>query len=177
MLSATYAHERGIQRANAFADDPENRLLWRANRRRLDAEAVRDALLAVTRARSTKTAAGRPRRLPDDNNRRTVYGFVSRRRLDATLALFDFPNPNSTSEQRMDTNVPLQRLFFLNSAFVLQQAKALAEQAAAAERRSAKHRAGVPAAVRTAADAGRAEARARVSEARRTPGRSTRRCC
>jgi hypothetical protein len=57
-----------------------------------------------------------------------VYGFVSRRKLDGTLALFDFPNPNSTSEQRLDTNVPLQRLFFLNSTFIAAQAKLLAER-------------------------------------------------
>ena len=50
-----------------------------------------------------------------ENHRRTVYGFVSRRKLDPMLALFDFPNPNSTSEQRMVTNVPLQGLFFMNS--------------------------------------------------------------
>ena len=57
-----------------------------------------------------------------------VYAFVSRRQLDGTPGLFDFPNPNSTSEQRMQTNVPLQRLFFLNSPFVLRQSKALAER-------------------------------------------------
>ena len=42
------------------------------------------------------------------------------------LALFDFANPNSTSEQRMATNVPLQRLFFMNSDLVAQQARSLA---------------------------------------------------
>ncbi|MDQ6664931.1 MAG: DUF1553 domain-containing protein, partial [Acidobacteriota bacterium] len=56
-----------------------------------------------------------------------VYGFISRKKLDGILSLFDFPNPNNTSEQRMETNVPLQRLFFLNSDFVMTQSKALAE--------------------------------------------------
>ena len=42
------------------------------------------------------------------------------------LALFDFPSPNNTSEQRLSTNVPLQKLFFMNSALVADQAKALA---------------------------------------------------
>jgi hypothetical protein len=64
--------------------------------------------------------------LDKENRRRTVYGFVSRRRLDPVLALFDFPNPNNTSEQRMETTVPLQKLFFMNSTFVTEQAKALA---------------------------------------------------
>jgi hypothetical protein len=64
----------------------------------------------------------------EKNNRRTVYGFVSRRRLDGTLALFDFANPNNTSERRIDTDTPLQRLFFLNSAFVLRQSATLADR-------------------------------------------------
>jgi len=42
--------------------------------------------------------------------------------------LFDFPNPNSTAESRLTTNVPLQRLFFMNSSFVEQQAAALAQR-------------------------------------------------
>ena len=72
---------------------------------------------------------GEPVRLTEEkNNRRTVYGFVSRRKLDGTLALFDFANPNSTSERRVDTDTPLQRLFFLNSRFVLQQAELLANR-------------------------------------------------
>ena len=64
----------------------------------------------------------------EKNDRRTVYGFVSRRRLDGTLALFDFANPNNTSERRIDTDTPLQRLFFLNSAFVLRQSATLADR-------------------------------------------------
>jgi hypothetical protein len=55
-----------------------------------------------------------------------VYGFVGRRKLDGMLALFDFPSPVSTSESRMQTNVPPQRLFLMNSPFVEGQAKALA---------------------------------------------------
>ena len=51
---------------------------------------------------------------------------MSRRKLDGTLALFDFPNPNNTSEQRIDTNVPVQRLFFMNSGFVSQESEHLA---------------------------------------------------
>jgi hypothetical protein len=47
------------------------------------------------------------------------------------LALFDFPNPNNTSEQRLQTTVPLQKLFFMNSPFVIDQAKALAARVAA----------------------------------------------
>jgi hypothetical protein len=51
---------------------------------------------------------------------------VSRRKLDGTLALFDFPNPNVTGEQRTATATALQQLYFLNSSFVDARAKALA---------------------------------------------------
>ena len=47
------------------------------------------------------------------------------------LALFDFPNPNSTSEQRLQTTVPLQKLFFMNSPFVIDQSAALSARVAA----------------------------------------------
>jgi hypothetical protein len=72
------------------------------------------------------TPAEKAALLDEKNNKRTVYGFVSRRKLDSMLALFDFPNPNSTSEARNATNVPLQRLFMMNSPFVEKQAQALA---------------------------------------------------
>lgn len=126
MLSATYQLSAESTEAN-FAKDPDNRLLWRANRRRLDVEAMRDAFLATSGALDL-TMGGKAQKLNDDNSRRTVYGFVSRRKLDGTLSLFDFPNPNATSEQRLDTNVPLQRLFYLNSGFAEKQAKSLAER-------------------------------------------------
>jgi hypothetical protein len=105
--------------------DPENRLVWRANRRRLDAEALRDSLLYVSGNLDLKPG-GQSERLTDENKRRAVYGFVSRRKLDGMLALFDFPSPNNTSEQRLSTSVPLQKLFFMNSTLVADQAKALA---------------------------------------------------
>ncbi len=111
--------------AEDYAADPENRLVWRANRRRLDIEALRDSLLYVAGDLDLKPG-GPAAKLTDDNKRRAVYGFVSRRKLDGTLALFDFPNPNNTSEQRLTTNVPLQRLFFMNSGLVAAEAKDLA---------------------------------------------------
>jgi hypothetical protein len=61
----------------------------------------------------------------EEDRRRAVYGFVSRRKLDPVLSLFDFPNPNSTSEQRNATNVPPQRLYFMNNEWVIAQAKAM----------------------------------------------------
>jgi hypothetical protein len=127
MLSATYQLSTEHSARN-FAADPDNRLLWRANRQRLDAEAMRDALLFVSGNLDSKMG-GPPEKLTDaKNHRRTVYGFVSRRKPDATMALFDFANPNSTTDQRMTTNVPLQRLFFMNSELVARESKALADR-------------------------------------------------
>jgi hypothetical protein len=124
MLSNVYAASAENSAANEAAD-PENRLVWRANRRRLDAEALRDSLLYVSGNLDLKPG-GQAERLTDENKRRAVYGFVSRRKLDGMLALFDFPSPNNTSEQRLSTSVPLQKLFFMNSGLVADQAKALA---------------------------------------------------
>lgn len=126
MLSRVYQLSASRIAANE-AVDPDNKLFWRANRRRLDVEPLRDTLLAVT-GELDRTPGGPPLRITDpDNRRRTVYCFVSRRKLDGTLALFDFPNPVSLSEQRIHTATPLQQLFFLNSEFIQQRAAALAE--------------------------------------------------
>jgi mono/diheme cytochrome c family protein/cytochrome c553 len=127
VLSATYALSAESSPQNSAAD-ATNRLLWRANRRKLDVEALRDSLLFVS-GKLDFSMGGEPMRLTDEKNlRRTVYGFVSRAKLDGTLSLFDFPDPNFTSEGRITTDTPLQRLYFLNSEFVINQAKALASR-------------------------------------------------
>jgi hypothetical protein len=124
MLSAAYQLSSEYN-ASDFNADPDNRLLWRANRQRLDAEALRDALLFVSGNLDLKLG-GPPEKLDKaENHRRTVYGFVSRRKLDPMLGLFDFANPNSTTDQRMATNVPLQRLFFMNSELVAAESRSL----------------------------------------------------
>jgi mono/diheme cytochrome c family protein len=126
MLSATYQLSPAGDSVNENKDAP-NTLLWRYNRHRLDVEALRDSVLFVSGKLETKIEdLAKP--LDEKNTARTVYGFVSRRRLDGTLALFDFPNPNSTSEGRIITNVPLQRLYWMNSKFIEEQARALAER-------------------------------------------------
>ena len=63
-------------------------------------------------------------------DRRTVYGKVSRYKLDEFLQLFDFPSPNLSAEKRFTTSVPLQRLFFMNSDFMQQQGELLARRIA-----------------------------------------------
>jgi hypothetical protein len=127
MLSSVYQLSTEASAANT-EKDPANRLYWRANRRRLDAEAIRDSILFAAGALDLKKAGGPSTDFTDDNNRRTVYSKVSRYRLDNFLQVFDFPNPSFTAEQRFSTNVPLQRLFFMNSNFVYKQAESLARR-------------------------------------------------
>lgn len=106
--------------------DPENRLLWRAPRQRLDVEGWRDAMLLVT-GQLNLAVGGPSQNLNDANHRRrTLYSSVSRHDLNAMLRLFDFPDPNLTSERRSLTTVPMQQLFMLNSDFMVRQARALA---------------------------------------------------
>ena len=127
MLSATYTLSSQHQEENA-EKDPDNRLLWRANLiQRLDAEALRDTILAVS-GKLDRTLGGPSAVLDDDLRRRTLYTVVSRTKPDPTLAMFDFPNPNSHSAGRSITVGPMQRLYFLNSSFVMDQATALAER-------------------------------------------------
>jgi hypothetical protein len=105
-------------------------LVWRWSPRRLDVEPLRDTLLFLSGELDEKLG-GAPGKLTNTSfNRRTLYGSVSRRKLDGTLALFDFPNPVATSEQRIQTATPLQQLFFLNSEFIQKRAKALSDRVA-----------------------------------------------
>jgi hypothetical protein len=124
-LSATYQQQSDF-RADAAEVDPENRLLWRMNRRRLEIEPWRDAMLTVT-GELDRTVGGPPIDLASGGNvRRTLYASVSRHQLNELLRLFDFPDPNITSDRRSVTTVPLQQLFVLNSDFMAKRARALA---------------------------------------------------
>ena len=95
------------------------------NRRRLEIEAWRDALLALS-GNLDRTVGGPSVPLGSPDN---VAGHfmrsISRHDLDSLLRLFDFPDPNVTSDQRTVTTVPLQQLFVLNREFMIRQAKAL----------------------------------------------------
>ena len=126
MVSATYQLAATDNAAN-FAKDAGNRLFWRASRRRLSAEQIRDSVLAVSGTLEDKIG-GPSIPLTTTGTRRTVYGKVSRYKLDQFLQLFDFPAPTISAEQRFSTNVPLQRLFFMNSDFMQQQAERLAQK-------------------------------------------------
>ncbi len=125
MLSSVYRLSSNGSPENSLVD-AENRLLWRANlKKRLDAEALRDSLLAVANTLD-RTIGGPPAGPAADTQRRTIYATVERTKPDPTLALFDFPNPNSTSEQRLTSLGPMHRLYFLNSGFVSKQSGKIA---------------------------------------------------
>lgn len=126
MLSRVYQLSSADSPTNATKDSG-NRLYWRANRQRLRAEQIRDAVLAVSGALEDKIG-GPSVALAPGETRRTVYGKVSRYKLDPFLQLFDFPAATISAEQRYTTNVPLQRLFFMNSDFMQQQAETIAQK-------------------------------------------------
>jgi hypothetical protein len=125
LLSRTY-QQASHDRPECRKVDPENKLLWRSQRRRLDFESMRDTLLFIS-GRLDKAPGGRPVDIVGDakNVRRTMYGLVDRQTLPGLYRTFDFPVPDGSIERRPSTTVPQQALFGLNSPFMLEQAKAL----------------------------------------------------
>jgi hypothetical protein len=130
--------------AKAVAADPENRLLWRMNRKRLDAESLRDSMLMIN-GRLDLTIGG-PNisgQVPDakaavksvseygyvfNDVRRSVYTPAFRNRMHELFEVFDFANQNSSVMKRNVTTVAPQALLMLNGTFVMSQARAAAEQ-------------------------------------------------
>jgi hypothetical protein len=124
VLSEAYQRSSAGLGANEKID-PDNRYLWRHNRRRLEAETLLDAMLAVSGGLN-RAIGGESKPLTADFRRRTLYAKTSRFQQDETLSMFDLPAAAVTCEQRVVTNVPLQKLFFLNSDTVEQRSVALA---------------------------------------------------
>jgi hypothetical protein len=139
--------ERVAQKTESARDpgiiDPLNKLLHRQNVRRLEAEAIRDSILAMS-GRLDQTMAG-PGILPhltehdvgrgkppsgplDGNGRRSIYLAVRRNFLNPMFTAFDFPTPFTTIGRRSVSNVPAQALVILNNPFVLQQAELWAKR-------------------------------------------------
>ena len=135
VLSDTYRQSSG-DRPEARASDPTNARLWRASRRRLDLEAMRDGTLAAS-GRLEHKLGGRPTdAIAPTDRRRTVYGLVDRQSLPGLYRAFDFANPDQSAERRPLTAGPQQALFALNSPFVHTQATALAAQATGGKARA-----------------------------------------
>ncbi|HVT72605.1 MAG TPA: PSD1 and planctomycete cytochrome C domain-containing protein [Lacunisphaera sp.] len=125
LLSRTY-QESAEANPNAIALDPSNRLLWRANLRRLDFEEIYDSLLAIA-GTLDRTVGGRPIAPADDGfgTRRALYTYIDRRNPPELLTQFDFPNPDTPTGRRYDTTVPQQALFLMNSPLVVETARKL----------------------------------------------------
>jgi hypothetical protein len=137
MLSATY-RQQSQPRADGDMVDPGNALYWRMNPRRLDAESYRDSLLRAA-GRLDPTLYGKSGSLQDEHFvRRTLYGRISRAEPSGYLRLYDFPDANQTSPGRDLTTTSLQQLFAMNSGFMQQLGKALAESARPHETYAAK---------------------------------------
>lgn len=145
-LSSTYDETN-------FAADPENALIWRMNKRRLDAESIRDAILAISGQLDLRPPLGSPIAIrgngpigefkqfpnagvPEDTlveagtrtNARSVYLPIARDMLPDALAVFDFAEPGFVSGHRDVTNVPEQALYMLNSPTLAAAAQKLSDR-------------------------------------------------
>jgi hypothetical protein len=133
VLSHTYAQSTQFNR-RAFEQDPENSLLWRARRKRLPAEAIRDGLLAAAGNLDLRSPAPAVRGaggsgVPNAAAQvRSVFLPIIRNELSTFLTVFDFADPDVSTGRRAETNVPAQALFFLNDPLVRTQAAGIAER-------------------------------------------------
>jgi hypothetical protein len=145
VLSRAYQLSSDFDASN-FEADPDNTLVWRVPRRRLEAEALRDAMLALAGRLDLNAPAGSTVQRGGEGNvafrgrgasrggdpfltdtHRTVYLPVVRDGLPEMLTIFDFPDPSLIIGERATTTIPAQSLFLLNSPFVVRQAEAMAE--------------------------------------------------
>ncbi len=128
LLSATYQQSSEASAASLKAD-PDNRYRSHQNRQRLDFEALRDTLLAVSGKLDLKLG-GVPVDLVAEPfpARRAVYGLIDRQNLPGLFRTFDFANPDTSSQRRFHTTVPQQALFMMNSPFVIEQARSLVQR-------------------------------------------------
>jgi cytochrome c553 len=135
LLTEVY-QQASIENAEARDRDPENNFLWRMPRRRLELEAMRDAMLAASGELDTGMG-GRPFGPLTDSKimRRSVYAFVNRDVVSNFASIFDSANASACTASRSETTVPQQTLFALNSSFIQDRAAALAarKEIAAAE--------------------------------------------
>ena len=139
MLSATY-QQSAVSSQQSAAEDAGNELLSRFSRRRLDAEAIRDAMLLVSGTLDTSPAGPHP--FPPtsqwrytihnpfyavyEHDRRSVYLMVQRQKKHPFLSLFDAADPNVSTEERSTTVTPAQALYLMNDPFVHAKSAALA---------------------------------------------------
>ncbi len=139
LLSRTY-QLASTPDAENFAKDPGNRFYWRHDRVRLDAETIRDSLLAVAGRLELQRPGPHPFPPPEkwgwtqhnafkdvyNSRHRSVYVMTQRLQRHPLLGLFDAPDANTSTDRRTTSTVPPQALFLLNNPFVAEQAEAFA---------------------------------------------------
>jgi hypothetical protein len=129
----------------SFEADPENALVWRMPKRRLEAEALRDSILAISGKLDVKSPKGSPLakngegiinqvlrfrsvELFANESYRSVYLPIIREQLPESLSLFDFPDPTVVTGERVATTIPAQSLYLMNNPFVIRQSEAIADR-------------------------------------------------
>ncbi len=143
MASRVY-QQAGTANAKAQELDPENLLLWRARHRRLEVEAIRDAMLTASdEMELTPPAEGsivasvgdvdigrglNPAKFATVTKKRSVYLPIVRTVVPEMLQVFDFPEPSNINGQREVTTVATQALYLMNSTFAIAQAEAFAKR-------------------------------------------------
>ena len=123
LLSSTYRQQSSTHE-DGDTIDFENGLYWRANSRRLEYEALRDALIQAL-GELDLTMGGPSEDLTNSSTirRRALYTFVDRQDLPGLLRVFDFPNPDAHNARRPSTTVPQQALFLMNSPVVIDRVR------------------------------------------------------
>jgi hypothetical protein len=124
VTSATY-QQTSVASPRHLEVDPGNSLLGSMNRRRLDVEAWRDSVLFCSQRLDDNIGGRSIDPQQPDARRRTIYSEVSRFKLNPMLAMFDFPDANVHSAQRVETTTPIQKLFTMNHPLMVRQSKFL----------------------------------------------------
>jgi Protein of unknown function (DUF1553)/Protein of unknown function (DUF1549)/Planctomycete cytochrome C len=136
MLSRTYQLASVHHEAN-FKIDPDDVYCWRMSRKRLDAEAFRDAILSISGSLDLSPAKGslsagfvgkKPNKSKETTHRSVYLGILRGAPLPESLALFDVANPNIITAQRDETTVPSQALYLMNSPFIIDQSRTTAQR-------------------------------------------------
>ena len=159
VLSSAYQMSTAYNETAAKLD-PENRLLWRMNRRRLEAEQLRNALLTCSGRLDTTmggtllkyknhtyvTSTASSNDVSYQTRRRSVYLPIVRSAVYDVLSAFDFADPSTSSGKRPSTTVAPQALFMMNGPLMLEESRAMAERVSSgADNDAQRGRAGLPA--------------------------------
>jgi hypothetical protein len=118
VLSSAYKMSSSASKYT-LKQDPENQLFSRQNRRRLEAEAIRDSMLLVSGQISYKNSKV--------NQRRSLFEKIDRNKVPEIFEIFDYPNPGLVSGNRNTSTVPTQALYMMNNDFVMKHAELTAK--------------------------------------------------